>query len=414
LDIKKKQWEKEKSIIVKIQEVKEKIEELKDEAALAEKKGDLDKVAEIKYGRLIDLERQLKNHNEELASLQKNSWMLKQEVGEEDIARLISEWMGIPLAKLLEAETEKLLKMEERLGQKVIGQNEAIEAISNCIRRSRSGLADEKRPMGSFIFMGPTGVGKTKLAKSLAWFLFDDEDAVVRIDMSEYTEKFSVSRLIGAPPGYVGYEEGGQLTERIRRRPYAVILLDEIEKAHPEVFNILLQILDEGRLTDGQGRTVNFKNTVIIMTSNIGQEIIQQEGSIGFKTGRESSAYKEMKVRLLEEVKRTFRPEFLNRIDDIIIFRPLAKEEIKKIVDIELEPIVKKLAQQGVTLEVTEKAKDFILEKGFGLHFGARPLKRTIQKYIQDPLSLKLLSGSLKEGAKIVADLDKNKDLVFS
>jgi ATP-dependent Clp protease ATP-binding subunit ClpA len=319
--------------------------------------------------------------------------------------------------------------MEERLKERVVGQDEAVEIISSCIRRARSGLSDEKRPMGSFIFMGPTGVGKTKLAKTLAWFLFDDEEAVVRIDMSEYMEKFSVSRLIGAPPGYVGYEEGGQLTERIRRRPYAVILLDEIEKAHPDLFNVLLQILDEGRLTDGQGRKVNFKNTVIIMTSNIGQEIIQQRGSIGFsrpaigisggispqvgKTTREDVAYKEIKEKLLEEVKKVFRPEFLNRIDEIVIFNPLNKEDINRIVDIEMETLYRKLAEKNIHLELTPKAKDYLAELGFDTHFGARPLKRTIQKHIQNPLSLKLLDGSLKEGTKMLVDLDKDKKLVF-
>lgn len=429
LDNKKKQWEKEKSIILKIQEIKAKIEEFKNEANAAEKIGELDKVAEIKYGKLIELDRQLKEQNEELSKLQRESAMLRQEVSDEDIAHVVSEWTGIPLTRLMEADTEKLLKMEERLKTKVIGQDEAIEAISNCIRRCRSGLSDESRPMGSFIFMGPTGVGKTKLAKTLAWFLFDDEEAVVRIDMSEYMEKFSVSRLIGAPPGYVGYEEGGQLTEKIRRRPYAVILLDEIEKAHPDVFNILLQILDNGRLTDGQGRTVNFKNIVIVMTSNIGQEIIQRHGSLGFsrpaldisdgippkagKTDREDATYKDIKEKLLEEVKETFRPEFLNRIDDIIIFNPLGKEDINRIVDIELEPLYRKLTQQGIHLELTNKAKNYLTERGFDINFGARPLKRTIQKYLQDPLSVKLLEGSLKEGDKLVVDLDADKNLVF-
>ncbi len=270
----------------------------------------------------------------------------------------------------------------------------------------------ESKPMGSFIFLGPTGVGKTKLAKTLAWFLFDDENAVIRIDMSEYMEKFSVSRLIGAPPGYVGYEEGGQLTEKVRRRPYAVILLDEIEKAHPEVFNILLQILDEGRLTDGQGRTVNFKNTVIIMTSNIGAELLQSRGSLGFKNLTDV-AYKDMKDKLMDEVKRTFRPEFLNRIDEILIFNPLSKEDINRIVDIELEPLYKRLQEQGIKLEVSQKVKSFLVEKGFDTNFGARPLKRVIQRYIQDPLSLRLLDGSLKEGAKILADLDEKGKIVF-
>ena len=304
LESKKKQWEKEKAAIVKIQEIQERIEELKSEAAAAEKVGNLDKVAEIKYGKIIDSERDLKKFNEQLQALQKNNGMLRQEITEEDIAEVVGEWTGIPVSKLIEADTQKLLKMEERLKSKVIGQDEAVEAIANCVRRSHSGLSDEARPLGSFIFMGPTGVGKTKLAKALAWFLFDDENALIRIDMSEYMEKFSVSRLIGAPPGYVGYEEGGQLTEKVRRRPYAVILLDEIEKAHPDVFNLLLQILDDGRLTDGQGRTVNFKNTVIIMTSNIGQEIIQRHGSIGFKIAREEGSFQDLKKKLLEEVKK--------------------------------------------------------------------------------------------------------------
>jgi ATP-dependent Clp protease ATP-binding subunit ClpB len=413
LEGKKKQWEKEKAVIVKIQEAKEKIEELKNEATSAEKVGDLDRVAEIKYGRLRDSEQQLQKHNVEFDKLQKDSGMLRQEVSDEDIAEVISEWTGIPLAKLMEADTQKLVEMEERLKAKVIGQDEAIEAISSCVRRSRSGLGDEKRPMGSFIFLGPTGVGKTKLAKTLAWFLFDDEEAVIRVDMSEYMEKFSVSRLVGAPPGYVGYEEGGQLTERVRRRPYSVILLDEIEKAHQDVFNLLLQVLDDGRLTDGQGRTVNFRNTVVIMTSNIGAEIIQRHGSIGFKANKEDAGYNEMKVQLLEEVRRTFRPEFLNRIDDIIIFNPLRKDEIQRILEIELEPLVRRLAQQGIQIEVSKKAKDYLTEKGFDLNFGARPLKRTIQKYIQDPLSLKLLEGFLKAKDKIIVDVDAAGELVF-
>jgi ATP-dependent Clp protease ATP-binding subunit ClpB len=413
LDIKKKQWEKEKSIIFKVQETKKIIEDLKNEASSAEKVGNLDKVAEIKYGKLIELEKGLKNYNEEFSKLQKDSGMLRQEVDDEDIAEVISEWTGIPLTKLMEADTEKLIKMEKRLKSKVVGQDEAINIVSACIRRSRSGLADESRPMGSFIFMGPTGVGKTKLAKALAWFLFDDEEALVRIDMSEYMEKFSVSRLIGAPPGYVGYEEGGQLTEKIRRRPYAVILLDEIEKAHPEVFNILLQILDDGRLTDGGGRTVNFKNTVIIMTSNIGAEIIQQHGSIGFRTQREESGFKEMKEKLLEEVRKTFKPEFLNRIDDIVVFNPLSKEDIKEIVDIELEPLIKRLAEKGVGLEITDRAKSYLADKGFDINFGARPLKRTIQKNVQDKLSLKILEGKIKERDRVVVDLNENKELVF-
>lgn len=413
LDAKKKQWDKQKSMISKIQEAKEKMEELKNEASQAEKVGDLGKVAEIKYGKLVDLDKELKKYNAQLKELQKDTAILREEVDDEDIAKVVSEWTGIPLTRLMEAEADRLIKMEDSLKEKIVGQDEAIKIIANCIRRSRSGLSDELRPMGSFIFIGPTGVGKTKLAKTLAWFLFDDEDAIVRIDMSEYMEKFSVSRLIGAPPGYVGYEEAGQLSERIRRRPYAVILLDEIEKAHPEVFNILLQILDEGRLTDSQGRTVNFKNTVIIMTSNIGADIIQSEGSIGFKTNKEDTAYKDIKAKLLEEVRRVFRPEFLNRIDDIVIFEPLTQQDIQQIVNIELEPLYKKLSQQGIQLEVTQRAKDFLADKGFDINFGARPLKRAIQKYVQDPLSLKILESGLREGSKIIIDLDTHKRLIF-
>lgn len=414
LEDKKKQWEKERAIILNIKKIKENIEELKNEAQSAEKVGDLGRVAQIKYGRLVELEKELSKYNDELNKLQKVSGMLRQEVDEEDIAEIIAEWTGIPATKLMEADTEKLIKMEERLKAKVVGQDEAIGIISSCIRRSRCGLGDELRPLGSFIFMGPTGVGKTKLAKALAWFLFDDENALIRIDMSEYMEKFSTSRLIGAPPGYVGYEEGGQLTEKVRRRPYSVILLDEIEKAHPEVFNILLQILDDGRLTDGQGRTVNFRNTVIIMTSNIGAGLISRHGSIGFRPLEKDLSYKEIKERLLDEVRKTFRPEFLNRIDDIMIFNPLTKDDINKILEIELEPLYEKLTRQGVSLEITKKAKDYLVEKGFDTNFGARPLKRTIQKYIQDPLSLKILSGSVKPRDKVVVDLDDNKNLVFN
>jgi len=412
LENKKKQWEKEKSIIIKIQAIKEKEEQLKTEEQSAEKTGDLETVARIKYGELVELNKELNKYNDELNKLSKDSTMLRQEVDEEDISSVVSEWTGIPLTKLMEADTEKLIKMEERLKSKVIGQDQAIEAISSCVRRARSGLGDDLKPMGSFIFLGPTGVGKTKLAKTLAWFLFDDEEALVRLDMSEYMEKFSVSRLIGAPPGYVGYEEGGQLTEKIRRRPYSVILLDEIEKAHPDVFNILLQIMDDGRLTDGQGRTVNFKNTVIIMTSNIGQEIMQKQVEIGFKAHKKESAFEEIKPKLMDEVKHTFRPEFLNRLDDIIIFEPLTKDDIESIVDIELEPLLKKLGERGITLELTKKARSFLVEKGFDIDFGARPLKRTLQKYLQDPLSLKLLEGVFKEGTKIKADLDDAKQVI--
>lgn len=405
LEHSKKQWEKEKAQILKIQEAKAGIEELKNEAQAAEKVGDLDRVAEIKYGRLRDLEKELHKYNQ---ALEKDSVMLRQEVGDEDIASVVSEWTGIPLTKLMEAEAQKLIRMEDELKARVIGQDEAVKTVSAAIRRARSGLGDENRPMGSFIFLGPTGVGKTKLAKTLAWFLFDDEDALLRFDMSEYMEKFSVSRLIGAPPGYVGYEEGGQLTEKVRRRPYSVILLDEIEKAHPDVFNVLLQILDEGRLTDGQGRTVNFKNTVIIMTSNIGQELIQDN----IDAGQERS-YKELRDRLMLEVRKFFRPEFINRIDDTVIFNPLSRDDIYRILELELEPVYRRLSQRGVKLELTKKAKDFLVENGFDTHFGARPLKRAVQRYVQDPLAIKLLEGVFHEGDKVKVDADSGNSLSF-
>jgi len=410
LEVKKSQWEKEKAIILKIQDIKEKIQNAKNDALVYEKAGDLDKVAQIRYGKLIELDKELKSCNLEMENLQKkNPLMLKEEVGDDDIAGVVSEWTGIPVSNLLETDSQKLLKMEERLKTKVVGQDEAVEAVSSCVRRSRSGLADEKRPIGSFIFLGPTGVGKTRLAKSLAWFLFDNEEALIRIDMSEYMEKFSVSRLIGAPPGYVGYEEGGQLTEKVRRRPYSVILLDEIEKAHPEVFNLLLQILDDGRLTDGLGRTVDFRNTVIIMTSNLGQEIIQSnKGALGFREKKD-----DIKKRLLEEVKRFFRPEFLNRIDDILVFNPLVKTDIEKILEIELEPLINKLRQKGITIEITSEVKNFLIEKGFDEHFGARPLKRVVQKYLQDLLAVRLLEGGMKEGKKIKVSLTEESKIVL-
>jgi ATP-dependent Clp protease ATP-binding subunit ClpB len=431
LEQKKKKWEEEKGVIAKIRQVKEEIQEAKNEAANAEKVGNLDKVAEIRYGRVLELEKELQKHNGALVKLQKDTPMLKEEVDDEDIARIVAEWTGIPLTKLMEKDNERLIKMEERLKARVIGQDEAIEAVSASIRRGRCGLGDEKRPLGSFIFLGPTGVGKTKLAKALAWFLFDDEEALIRIDMSEYMEKFSVSRLIGAPPGYVGYEEGGQLSEKVRRRPYAVVLLDEIEKAHPDVFNLLLQVLDDGRLTDSQGRTINFRNTVIIMTSNIGQEIIQDHARIiGFskpqnrisgvlppqekRLAEEDASYQEIKARLKEEIKKNFRPEFLNRIDEIIIFNPLHKDQMDLILDLELEPIFQKLKSRGILLSLDKPARDFLLEKGVDSHYGARPLKRVIQKYLQDYLALALLKGKVKEGDKLKLGVDKKGVLSFS
>jgi ATP-dependent Clp protease ATP-binding subunit ClpB len=339
----------------------------------------------------------LNEANEKLAKLQKKSKMLKEEVDAEDIADVLSRWTGIPVSKMLEGEREKLVHMEDRLGDRVIGQKEAISAVSNAVRRARSGLQDPNRPIGSFIFMGPTGVGKTELAKALAEFIFDSDQAMVRIDMSEYMEKHAVSRLIGAPPGYVGYEEGGYLTEAVRRRPYSVVLFDEIEKAHPEVFNILLQILDDGRMTDGHGRTVDFKNTIIIMTSNVGSRWIQELGA---------SSRKEMEDRVTEALQASFKPEFLNRIDEIIIFHNLTKEQIGDIVDIQMKRLESRLAEMNMELVLSDNARAFLAEKGFDKIYGARPLKRAIQRYIENPLSMEILQGSISEGTKLSADVE--------
>ena len=400
----KLQWKNEKEKIDKINEIKKKIEQTKLEAERAEKRGDLGKAAELTYGVLNELKKELEKYRKELEEIQKDKPMLKLEVGEEDIAKVVSQWTGIPVSRMLESEREKLLKMEERLKQRVIGQDDAIKIISNAIRRARAGIQDPNRPIGSFIFLGPTGVGKTETAKALAEFLFDDENAMIRIDMSEYMEKHSVARLIGAPPGYVGYEEGGFLTERVRRRPYSVILFDEIEKAHPDVFNILLQILDDGRLTDSHGRTVDFKNTIIIMTSNIGSEYIINS--------RTNDAVKNKEI-ILETLKKYFRPEFLNRIDEIVIFNFLEKEQIKSIVDIQINYLNKTLSNRKIKVELTDKAKEFLAEKGFDPDYGARPLKRAIQTYIQNPLSLKLLEGEFAEGDLIKINLDTSNSLKF-
>ena len=337
---------------------------------------------------------------------------MRPEVSEEDIARIVAQWTGIPIFRLEEKEGEKLLKIEEELHRRVVGQEEAITAIASAVRRSRAGIKDPKRPIGSFIFLGPTGVGKTLLARALAEFMFGDEDALLQLDMSEYMEKFNVSRLIGAPPGYVGYEEGGQLTEKVRRRPYSVILLDEIEKAHPDVFNLLLQVFEDGRLTDSFARKVDFRNTIIIMTSNVGAELIRKTTQLGFKSQKEELTYQDMKEKLLEEVKHTFKPEFLNRIDDIIVFRPLVKEDLERIVEIEIGFLADRLKDQNVTLEVTQEAKDFLIEKGFDPVFGARPLKRTIQRFLEDPLSSEIISKRFKEGSQVKV-LRKNEELIF-
>ncbi|OGP59461.1 MAG: ATP-dependent chaperone ClpB [Deltaproteobacteria bacterium RBG_13_52_11b] len=399
------QWEKEKKSISKIREIKERIEKTKQEMKEAEREVDYTRLAELQYGEMSKLEGELKKEEEKLAELQKTEKMLKEEVDEEDVAEVVSKWTGIPVSKMLEGDVEKLIHMEGRLRQRVVGQDEAIVAVSNAVRRARAGLQDPNRPIGSFIFMGPTGVGKTELARALAEFLFDDEQAMVRIDMSEFMEKHSVARLIGAPPGYVGYDEGGFLTEAVRRRPYSIVLLDEIEKAHSEVFNILLQILDDGRLTDGHGRTVGFKNTVIIMTSNIGSQWIVDLGE---------KDYDEMQRRVMDAVKAQFKPEFLNRIDELVIFHGLGLEQIKAIVEIQIKKLQQRLSEKQIYLKMTEKAKEWLAKKGFDPAYGARPLKRVIQKEIQDQLALKLLEGKFKEGDTISADADTKKgELIF-
>jgi len=395
-------WNSEKKIIDKIRQVKAEIEKKKLEEKTAEKQGDLGKVAEIRYGQLVQLNKDLEEHNQELNRLQKNGSMLKEEVDDEDIAEVVSKWTKIPITKLMEGEAEKLIHMEESLKKRVVGQEAIIDHVSACIRRSRTGLNDPHRPLGSFLFVGPTGVGKTELAKALAWFLFDDENALIRIDMSEYMEKHSVSRLIGAPPGYVGYEEGGQLTEAVRRRPYAVILLDEIEKAHRDVFNTLLQILDDGRLTDGQGRVVNFKNAVIIMTSNLGSEAIAE------MTDKEKIA-----DQIQDVLKTSFRPEFLNRIDEVLIFGRLSIEDTRKIVDIQVRYLQERLEEKQITLELSEAAKSMLAQAGYDIFYGARPLKRTIQRLVQDPIAVKMLSGDIKAKDHVVADVRKGKSELF-
>ncbi len=396
-------WKKEKETIAKIREIKEKLESTKTEAQNAERHGDLSKAAELKYGTLIELEKSLEQENINLTEHQAGLKMLKEEVDSEDVAEVVAKWTGIPISKLMEGDKEKLLHMEERLERRVVGQKSGIVAVANAVRRARSGLQDPNRPIGSFIFMGPTGVGKTELARALAEFLFDDEQYMVRIDMSEYMERHSVARLIGAPPGYVGYDEGGYLTEAVRRHPYSVVLFDEIEKAHPDVFNALLQILDDGRMTDGKGRTVDFKNTVLIMTSNVGSQWMQE------LSGKDHT---EIKNKVMEALRSTFRPEFLNRVDETIIFNPLGPEEIKEIVAIQANLISKRLEERKVALKLTDGAKELLANTGFDPVYGARPLKRTIQHLVQDPLAMKILEGSVKEGDHITVDA-KDGELVF-
>ncbi len=403
-DLLKARWQQEKGIIQGIRDIKERMDQVRIEAEKYQRQGDLNKVAELLYGEIPNLEKQLHEEQERLKTIQKDgSSMLKEEVDAEDIASIISKWTGIPVSKLLEGEKEKLVHMEERISRRVVGQQKAIEAVSNAVRRARAGLQDPNRPIGSFIFIGPTGVGKTELARALAEFMFDTEQAIIRVDMSEYMEKHAVARLIGAPPGYVGYEEGGYLTEAVRRKPYSVILFDEIEKAHPDVFNIMLQILDDGRLTDGKGRTVDFRNTIIIMTSNVGSDLIQ-----------EIHDPVEMERRVMASLRAQFKPEFLNRIDDIIIFHALSREDLNRIVEIQLERLRQRLKERHLDIKISDAAKDWLAEVGYDPSFGARPLKRAIQRYVEDPLAMRILEGAFVEGDSILVDVDENGHVIFS
>jgi len=397
-------WQNEKDLIQSIRIIKEEQEQLNTEAQLAERQGDLARVAEIRYGKAAELAQRLEETNRKLSEFQADSKMLKEEVDDEDVAEVVARWTGIPVSKMLEGEMEKLVHMEDRLHQRVIGQDEAVNAVANAVRRARSGLQDPNRPIGSFIFMGPTGVGKTELAKALAEFIFDSEQAIVRIDMSEFMEKHAVARLIGAPPGYVGYEEGGYLTEAVRRRPYSVVLFDEIEKAHAEVFNVLLQILDDGRMTDGQGRTVDFKNTIVIMTSNIGSQWIQELAG---------SHREELEMRVTEALRAHFKPEFLNRIDETIIFKNLTLEQIVEIVKIQAKKLQSRLADRNIDLVLSEPALAFIAEKGYDPIYGARPLKRVIQQYIENPLSMAILKGNILDGNRVSAEIDGDR-IIFA
>ncbi|MDO8436202.1 MAG: AAA family ATPase, partial [bacterium] len=403
-------WKSEKEIINKIRSLKKGLEELRFEIERAEADASLQKVAELKYGKMPQLMKDLKAAEKKLVSFQKDRPILKGEVGEEDVAKIVSRWTGIPVTRLLEEEAKKLEKMEDVLEKRVIGQKEAITAISNAIRRARAGISEENRPMGSFMFLGPTGVGKTETARALAGFLFNDENSLIKLDMSEYMEKHTVSRMIGSPPGYVGYEEGGQLTEKVRRRPYSVILLEEVEKAHPEVFNILLQILEDGRLTDAKGRVASFKNTILIMTSNVGSEILAKSASLGFIGGDEKESEREsLREKVMGALKENFRPEFLNRIDEIIIFNYLGKSEVREIVELQLQKVANRLWNKKIEIEIREKAKEFLAGKGFDPDLGARPLKRVIQREVLDPLSLKIVAGEVKEGTRVIVDFEEGK-----
>jgi ATP-dependent Clp protease ATP-binding subunit ClpB len=404
-------WQMEKSVVEAIQKKKSEIEEYKIEAEQAERQGNYERVAELRYGRVKEAEQEIEKLQAEFEKLKEGDSLIKEEVDVEDIAEVVARWTGIPVAKMLQSEREKLLHMEEELHKRVIGQDEAIVAISDAVRRSRAGLQDENRPIGSFIFLGSTGVGKTELAKALAEYLFNDENMITRIDMSEYQEKFSVTRLIGSPPGYVGYDEGGQLTEAVRHKPYSVVLFDEIEKAHPDVFNVFLQVLDDGRLTDNKGRTINFKNTIIIMTSNLGAEIIQQNMD-GLTAENQDAVMEKTQNQLLEMLRKTIRPEFLNRIDDTIVFTPLSKKDITEVVKLQFEKVVKRLSGNDMKIEITENAVDWLAEMGYDPHFGARPVKRVLQKYLLNELSKRILSGEVQKDVPITIDISGNQ-LVF-
>jgi ATP-dependent Clp protease ATP-binding subunit ClpB len=408
----KAKWESERQIVTGIQNMKEAIENFRIEAEQAERAGDYGKVAEIRYGRIKEAEQKLSHLEKQLSKQQSGTALIKEEVDAEDIAEVVSRWTGIPVKRMLQSEREKLLHLEEELHKRVVGQDEAIAALSDAVRRSRAGLQDSKKPIGSFIFLGTTGVGKTELAKALADFLFNDENAMTRIDMSEYQEKHTVSRLIGAPPGYVGYEEGGQLTESVRRRPYSVVLLDEIEKANPDVFNILLQVLDDGRLTDNKGRTANFKNTIIIMTSNIGSSLIQDSFE-RMDGGNHEEVLATTKNKVFELLKKTIRPEFLNRIDEIIMFQPLTREDVRHIVELQFQSIQKMLAQNEIAITATEKSIDWLAQLGYDPQYGARPLKRVLQKRVMNELSKQILAGKINKEDHIELDVDKNHEFVF-
>ncbi|MDD5589948.1 MAG: ATP-dependent chaperone ClpB [Candidatus Portnoybacteria bacterium] len=404
-------WRTEHEIIAKIRESKKKMDSLKQEADIAERRGELQKVAEIRYGQIPALEKSVKSMQKKLVEIQKENPLLKEEIGEEDIAKVVSRWTGIPVQKMLEGESEKLARMEEELHKRLVGQDEAIVAVANAVRRARAGISEEKKPIGSFVFLGPTGVGKTELAKALAAFMFNDENALIRLDMSEYMEKHTVARMIGSPPGYVGFEEGGQLTEAIRRRPYSVVLFDEIEKAHPEVFNILLQILDDGVLTDAKGRHVNFKNAIVIMTSNVGNEIIK-EYALGFAESGRQAEQQRMKDRVLENLRQSFKPEFLNRIDEIIVFNSLSREDLARIVELQLEHVQKRLAAKKIKIKVTKGAKKVLAAKGFDPNYGARPLKRVIQQVILDRVAKLIIEGRISEGDSVTID-EKEGEIII-